>query len=61
MRIFSLRSAFTFGRNPSTLDLFMANNMLDELDHFEEEIYVRIPRRHFIIISRRGWGKSASC
>ena len=54
VRMFSLRSAFTVGRNPSTCDLFIDDNMFDELSHFEDEDYVRISRRHFMIEKRDG-------
>ena len=54
VRMFSLHSAFTVGRNPSTCDLFIDDNMFDELSHFEDEDYVRISRRHFMIEKRDG-------
>ena len=54
VRMFSLRSAFTVGRNPSTCDLFIDDIMFDELSHFEDEDYVRISRRHFMIEKRDG-------
>ena len=54
VRMFSLRSAFTVGRNPSTCDLFIDDKMFEELNHFDEEDYVRISRRQFSIEKRAG-------
>ena len=55
VRMFSLGSTFTVGRNPSTCDLFIDINMFDEFgDHFEDDDFVRISRRHFIIDKKVG-------
>ena len=55
VRMFSLRSTFTVGRNPSTCDLFIDQNMFDEFgDHFEDEDFVRISRKHFSIEKKVG-------
>jgi len=54
VRMFSLRSAFTVGRNPSTCDLFIDDEMFEELNHFDEDDYIRISRRQFSIEKRAG-------
>ena len=51
VQVFSLGSPFTVGRNPSTCDLFINWELFNDNfgEEFEDEDYVRISRRHFII------------